>query len=335
MKKTRTVAAFGIVVLLVLSATACRDKKDPAAELAAKAQALWEKESYEEAGAVYAKILEDYPASPAAKDALPKEKLCRAKALFLDARSLARAGRNDDAGAKLSEAILLAPDDVEINYGVGWVYMQLALENMTRAAMTTGPNQLDFAFLAKAHAELAKARFDRCVKLNPKHWGGHRGLGLYYMFNGDSAKALAALSEAEKYSVKPEDKVAVLRLRFQAYAGDRKLDEAKKVLDAMLKQYPDRGDVYMSLAEYHLRSDKPDVAEAIKALEVGVTKQFDDPGNRNQMYLMLSRLRLSNKDADGAMTAAEAALADDPFNEAVTDQYTVCYEAKIAMGAKK
>lgn len=323
------------LALYVLPLTACREKKDPAAELAAKGKALWDKESYAEAAAVYKEIREEYPTSAAAKDAPAQEKLCRAKALFLEGRALARAGRGDEAAAKLTEAVVLAPDDVEINYGIGTIYMQIALDHLSRAARATGSSQLNYAFLSKAHAELAKARFDRCVKLNPKHWLGHRGLAIYYMFNGDPAKSLASLAEAEKYAVKPQDKVAVMQLRFQVYADDGKRDEAKKILDDMLTRYPEQGEVYTSLASYHLQSEKPDVAEAIKALEVGVGKEFEDPANRNKMYLMLAQLRLSTKDVEGATAAVEAVLATDPFNEAATTNYTLCYEARIALGAHK
>jgi predicted Zn-dependent protease len=138
------------------------------------------------------------------------------------------------------------------------------------------------------------------------------------------------LAEAAKYSVKDEDKVAVARLRFQAYAGQKLMAEAKQIVDALLKDYPNRGDVYMTLAEYYLRLTPPDVAEAAKALEVGVTKEFDDDGIKGQMYLTLSRLRLSQRDVAGALAAAESALATDPFNGAFTDQYALCYEANLA-----
>ena len=323
----------GSVALIALTWGACgKEKTDPAVSLAAEAKNLFAAEKYADAEAKYATIAVDYPTSPLAKDAAKQRDLCRAKELFLDARNLAREGRNDEAGQKLADAVRLAPDDVEVNYGVGWVYMQLAIDHLTRAASTGGQVQGDYVALAKAHAELAKGRFQRCLELNPKHWGGHRGMALYYIFNRQEDEALKALAEADKYSVKDEDKVAVARLRFQALAGEKKMEDAKKIVDEMLKNFPDRGDVYMSLAEYYLRAEPPNVAEATKALEVGVTKKFDDAGTKNQMYLMLSRLRLSQRDFDGALTAAESALAQDPFNPMFTDQYTLCYEAKITLG---
>lgn len=321
-----------LLTILTVGAGGCKkEKTDPAVGLNGEAKALFAAEKYAAAAEKYETITNEYPGSPLAKDAAKRKDLCDAKGLFAVAKTLARAGRNDEAGAKLGEALKLAPDDVEVNYGVGWVYMQLALDHLTRAASIGGPAQGDFVLLAKAHAELAKDRFQRCLELNPKHWAGHRGMALYYIFNRQEDEALKSLAEADKYSIKDEDKVAVARLRFQAYAGQKMMADAKQIVDGLLKNYPKRGDVYMTLAEYYLRLTPPDVAEATKALEVGVTKEFDDAGTKSQMYLTLSRLKLSQRDFDGALAAAESALAADPFNGALTDQYALCYEAKLAM----
>jgi len=327
------VTAAAVVALVVIPHLKAA-RHDPGAALAAKAQGYYRLENYSDAAAAYDELLRQYPTSPAAEDAAARKKLCEAKALFVQARTLGRSGRYAEAGDVLAAAVPLAPDDVEVNYGVGWVYIQLAMDNAARAQLMGGAAAGDYLIRTRALAELGRARFERCKKLDAKHWGGYRGMALYYIFIQEYAKGLTELAEADKYSVRPEEKVAVARLRFQAYAGAGKMEDAKKVVDDLLKKYPDRGDVYLSLAEYYLRLPQPDVTEAAKALEVGLTKDFDDAGSKTQLYLTLSRLRLTAGDADGALAAVDAALEMDPFNGVLTDQYAVCYEIKARMPVK-
>ncbi len=320
-------ATAAAVVVLVVVPKIKSAGVDPAAALHKKAEELFGQKRYSDAALYYDKILTDYPDAPAVLDAEARKKECGAKAMFEEARLLARSGRYYEAGDLLSKAVGLEPDDVEINYGVGWVYMQLALDNLTSAQLA-GSRGGDYFLLAKVYSELARTRFERCVALDGKHWAGYRGLALYYLFNQNYDEALAELAKAEKYSPRPEDKIAVGRLRVQAYLGKRAFGDAKETLDVMLKDYPDRGEVYYSLAEYNLRQEKPDLAEAKKALEVGVGKTFDDPGTRNQLFSLLARMKRENKDYEGALTAAAEGLAVDPFNESLIQQYTLAFGTK-------
>jgi tetratricopeptide (TPR) repeat protein len=314
--------------LAFIAATGCEKKEDPAANLNARAQGLYAEGDYDEAVRLYDELLVDYPAWAAENDVATARDHARAKVLFAAARKEARSGRYEEAGENLSEALVLAPDDAEVNYGVGWVYMELALQYQTKARMASGRSRADYALLGDAHVDLARARFERSIELDPKHWAGYRGMAVYHMYRGENEKALKALAEAEKYSVKAEDKIAVARLKVRTCAAEKEFDKAKATLDELVEKYPESGEAYFALGEYYLIIDKADAAEAAKAFETGLAKKFEDEGTRNQMYVMLSRVRLSEGDYDAALAATEAALATDPFNSVFTDEYALAWGAK-------
>ena len=68
---------------------------------------------------------------------------------------------------------------------------------------------------------------------------------------------------------------------------------------------------------------------------MGLTKEFKDVGTRNQMYVMLSRLRMRKGNYDGALAAIKSALATDPFNGMFTDEYAIAWGAKKLSERKK
>jgi tetratricopeptide (TPR) repeat protein len=312
----------------VLLAAACKEEVEPGADLDARAKVLYDEGDYDGAVQLYDALLAEYPAWAAENKVAETRNGARAKALFTAARKAARSGRYEDAGDALREAYTLAPDDAEVNYGIGWVYMEKAVQYQTKAQMMPGPGRADYILLADADAELARERFERSMELEPEYWGGYRGMAVYYMYSGDTDKAMEAVDKAEKYSKKAEDKIAAARLRIRAYIAKDDLTKAKEAIDRLVKEYPDSGETYFALGEYYLMQEKPDPEEATKAFEVGITKRFDDEGTQNQMYIMLSRLRMGKGDFDGALSATKAALANDPFNEVFTDEYAVAWGAK-------
>jgi len=327
-RKLLSALTAAAVSLAAFTLSSCGEKEDPGERLKTRAEGLFAKGEYDEATRVYDKLFLDYPERAADAKVAEERDLAKARALFEEARSAARTNRFEEAGEVLTEALALAPNDAEINYGIGWVYIQTALEYQAQARVTGGGAQADYGLLADAHAELARERFERSIELDAKHWAGYRGIAVYHLYKGESEEALKALAEADKYSKTADEKITVGRLRFRAYAAESKFDEGKKALDALVEKYPDYGEAYFALGEYYLLLAKPDFKEAAKAFEVGVTKKFEDPGTRGQMYAMLSRLRIRNGDYDGALAAAKAALADDPFNEMFTDEYAVAWGAK-------
>jgi tetratricopeptide (TPR) repeat protein len=306
---------------------------EAATALHERAEGLYADGAYEEATRLYEKLLSEYPEwSAEAKVAAARDR-AQAKANFKAARKAARGGRQEEAGELLSEALALAPEDAEINYGVGWVYIEMALEYQAKARATSSAAKLDYAMLAESHAELARERFARSIKLNAEHWAGYRGLAIYHLYATEYDEALKNLTEAEKFSKTADEKMAVRRLRLQVYLGQEKNEEAKAVVDELVQEYAERGEAYSALAEYYIgqyyvTGDKANLDEAIAALEKGVTQKFEDEESRNRTYVMLSRLKLSRGDYNGAVSAAKSALEGDPFNERYTDEYTVAWGAK-------
>jgi tetratricopeptide (TPR) repeat protein len=326
-KVLKTVLAAALS-LAVISFWGCKEKEKAGEELKVRAEKMFADEKYDDATRLYDKLFLDYPEWAADKETVAWRDLAKAKALYEEARTAARTNRFDEAGEALTEALALAPDDAEINYGVGWVYIQRALEYQAKARVTRGGAQADYGLLADAHAELARDRFERATELDGKHWAGYRGMAVYYLYKGDSKEALKSLAEADKYSKKPDEKITVGRLRFRAYAGEKEFDEGKKVLDGLIEKYPDYGEAYFALGEYYLLLPEPNYDEAAKAFEVGVTKKFEESGTKGQMYVMLARLLIRDQKYDDALAAAEAALADDPFNDMFTDEFAVAWGAK-------
>jgi len=152
----------------------------------------------------------------------------------------------------------------------------MAVDSLAQAPYSGG-RVGEVMLMSKVYTELARARFERCLRLDPKYNGGYRGLAFYNIITQNYDAALTKLATAEKYARRPEDKVAIGRMRVQAYLGQKKYNEAKAALDGLLAKFGDRGDVYYSLAEYYLRKEKPDVGEAKRALEVG-PKGLTTPG---------------------------------------------------------
>jgi tetratricopeptide (TPR) repeat protein len=323
--RTLTVVALSLVAFAL---SGCGEGEDAGEQLKARAETLFADGDYAGATRVYDKLFLEYPEWAEDEEVAGQRDLAKARALFEEAREAARTNRFDEAGEALTEALALAPDDAEINYGVGWVYIQRALEYQAQARVTRGGAQADYGLLAEAHAELARERFARSTELNPEHWAGYRGMAVYHLYKGESEEALESLAEADKYSNKPDEKITVGRLRFRAYAAEKKFDEGKEVLDALVEKYPDYGEAYFALGEYYLLLPERNYEEAAKAFEVGVTKKFEDAGTRGQMYLMLSRLRIRDAKYEDALAAMKAALADDPFNEIYTDEYAVAWGTK-------
>lgn len=334
-KDTVRVATVAAVAFFMLVATDCGEKADPGAELNARAQTLYADGDYDGAVCLYDRLLADHSAWAAENNVAEARKLAQAKTLFNAARKAARSGRYEEAGDALSEALALAPDDVEVNYGIGWVYVEMAVQYRTKAQMTRGASRVDYVLLADAHVDLARDRFERSIKLGPEHWAGYRGMAVYHIYRGENDEALETLDKADEYSEKAEDKIAVARLRIRAYVAKENNEKAKETLDALIEKYPTSGEAYFALGEYYLLADKPDLDEAVKAFEVGLTKEFKDVGTQNQMYVMLSRLRMRKGDYDGALAAIKSALATDPFNGMFTDEYAIAWGAKKLSERKK
>lgn len=328
-------SVLGAAALAVVLCACDGGKKEAEAATALKKQAegLYADGAYEEAVRVYEELLSEYPEWSGEANVAAARNLAQAKVNFAAARKAARAGRQEEAGEYLSAALALAPDDAEVNYGVGWVYMEIALEYQAKARATSSAAKLDYAMLSDSHAELGRERFARSIKLNAEHWAGYRGLAIYHLYAAEFDEALKNLAEAEKFSKTADEKIAVRRLRLQVYLGQKKNEEAKVVVDELVQEYADRGEAYSALAEYYIGQyyatrEEANLDEAIAALEKGVTQKFEDDESRNRTYVMLSRLKLSRGDYNGAVSAAKSALEADPFNEMYTDEYTVAWGAK-------
>ncbi len=321
------------VTFLVITPSGCGKKEDPAVALKARADGLYAEGKYDDAVRFYDKLLFDYPAYAAAEDVRDARKRAEAKSLFEAARKLVRSGRSGEAEEAFRKALTLAPDDADVNYGIGFIYIEKAARYRAEGYLTGGRTGADYMTLAGAYADLARGRFERSIKLNPKHWAGYRGMAIYHSHRGEYDDALKALDDARKYAKEAGDIIGIESLRIQVYFGKKDLDRAKEIVDRLVEAYPERGETYAALADYYIgkynaSERKSYLDEAIKALEVGVTKKFEDREIRNRAYSLLSQLLLSEKDYEGALAAAGDALADDPFNDLFAERYAAAWRKK-------
>ncbi len=321
------------VTFLVVTPSGCGKKEDPGAVLKARAEALYAEGKYDDAVRIYEKLAVDYLEWAAKERVGEARDRAEAKGLFEAARKLVRSGRSEEAEEAFREALALAPDDADVNYGIGFIYIENAARCRAEGYTTGGRTGADYMTLAGAYADLARGRFERSIKLNPKHWAGYRGMAIYHLYRGERDDALEALEDARKYAKEAGDIIAVESLRIQVYVDRKDLSRAKEIVDGLVEKYRERGETYAALADYYMGEyyasrRESDVDEAIKALEVGVTKKFEDRETRNRAYSSLSQLRLRKGDYDGALSAAKVALASDPFNELFAKQYAAAWQRK-------
>jgi tetratricopeptide (TPR) repeat protein len=126
-----------------------KEDQDPAAALKARAEALYAEGKYDDAVRFYDKLLVDYPAYAADEDVREARKRAEAKDLFEAARKLNRSGRNEEAGEVLREALALAPDDADVNYGIGVFYIENARRYRAEGYAAGGRTGVDYIALTR------------------------------------------------------------------------------------------------------------------------------------------------------------------------------------------
>jgi tetratricopeptide (TPR) repeat protein len=299
--------------------------KDPAAGLYDRAKAAFDNEELEVANAICDDVIINYPESEVI-DKVKELKLdCEREKLFKDSKELANSGRFDEAGELLLRLSKIAGDNVKSNYGIGWIYLQMANAFATQMMSVHPSMRGELAAMSAAYLELAKYRFERCVEIDENDSYGHKGMALYYYSTDDQDKALEEIDKAIKNAPDDTEKISTRGLRATILAQKEDFEGSKAEIDKLAEDFPDRGEVYLSLAEYYLRKDIGDLEKPLEALNTGLDKDIEDDATRGRMLSLKGQIMAQKGDLEGAMEPLKAALDIDPLNQTYMDTFTLVY----------
>jgi len=299
--------------------------EDPAVEIYDRAKAAFENGEYEVVDDLCDEIILDYPESETLKKAKELQLDAKREELFDESKDLANSGRFDEAGELLIELSKIAGDDAKANYGIGWIYLQMANAFAAEAMSVHPAMRGELALMSGAYIELAKYRFERCIEIDEDSSYGHKGMALYYFSTDDQDKALDEIDKAIENAPDDTEKISTRGLRATILAQKGDFDASKAEIDKLAEDFPDRGEVYLSLAEYHLRKDITDLKKPLEAVNTGLEKEIEDEATKGRMLSLKAQLMAQTGDFDGAMEALKAALEIDPLNQSYLDTFTLVY----------
>ncbi len=219
--------------------------------------------------------------------------------------SLVELGRNEEAVRQLEQTLRAAPEDAAVLYSLGLAYLRLnrpelpwAIEKLASLpAGAAAAHQLKgLTFFARFEFEKAIAELTEAQKLNAELPRLNYSFGLCYFKLGRNREAIAAFDNELKR--KPQDITAMYYLAslHEAEAPDL----ARRYLDEVLKADPQLPEANALLGKLLVRQNKP--AEALKPLELAVTKDATDPEKR---YLLARVYQQLGRKAEAAREFAE------------------------------
>lgn len=299
--------------------------EDPAVEIYDRAKAAFDNGEYEVVVDLCDEIILDYPESETLDKAKELRLDAKREELFNKSKELANSGRFDEASELLIELSKIAGDDVKANYGIGWIYLQMANAFAAEAMAVHPAMRGELAAMSAAFLELAKYRFERCVEIDEDDSYGHKGMALYYYSTDDQNKALEEIERAIENAPDDTEKISTRGLRATILVQKEDFDASKAEIDKLAEDFPDRGEVYLSLAEYHFRKDMTDLEKPLEAVKTGLEKDIEDEATKGQMLLLKAQLMYQIGDFDGAMDTLKEALEIDPLNQSYLDTFTLVY----------
>ncbi|MCP4229589.1 MAG: hypothetical protein GY771_05525 [bacterium] len=290
-----------------------------------RAAKLFEDGDYDGAAIVYEHIYLNYPDSEAADEAMDGRKKSIAMSKLEEAQDLANRGREEEVKRLLLDAAEVFPDDVSINYGIGWIYFKIAERVLDQAMQYPPYMQPQIMLQAGAYMDLAKVRFERCIELDEEDFHGYKGMTIFHVTDGDIEKAMENVDNAIEKAVKDSDVIEMRSLKTQIYIQDNEMDKAKEEVDSLAVEYPENGEVYYIIAQYYISQDEPDSDKAIEALRSGVKKDFDDESVRGKMYALISLMLDEKKEYTEARDMMLKALEIDPAHPEYLGTYPVIF----------
>jgi tetratricopeptide (TPR) repeat protein len=319
-----SIRIFTAIMLAAVFLAGCGGE-DPSTVLYDRAKAAFDNKEYEAAITLCDEIILNHPDSEILEDAKELKLNGKRELLFDKSKEMANAGRFDEAGELLVELAAISKDDVKSNYGIGWIYLQMANAFAAEAMSVHPAMRGELALMSGAYIELAKYRFERCVEIDENDVYGHKGMALYYYSTNDQDKALEEIDKAIENAPDDTEKISTRGLRATILAQKEDFDASKAEIDKLAEDFPDRGEVYLSLAEYHLRKDMTDFEKPLDAVNTGLEKEIEDEATKGRMLSLKAQLMTQTGDFEGAMEALKAALNIDPLNQSYLDTFTLVY----------
>jgi tetratricopeptide (TPR) repeat protein len=354
--------------VLALLLLACQSEEEKVASFLENGAAYVEAGSLNEAVIEYRNVLQIDPNNAEAHYALAKAylELKRGKDAYWELSETVRlAPKNIDARLTLGGLSLMAQNfdealeqaqrtiELDPSKSSAYVLYGQALEALDRAeeaeaqylkAVETDPDEGPYRLvLAGYHVrqgdrESAEPMLREFTKIDPGFLS-YSSLGRFLA--GDRSRvpeATAAFEKAIELSA-DENRAAALQNLAKYYLALERAPEAVTLLESGIEQAPDGSDWKLDLI-YMLAGIKRaqgEVAEADQLIESAAAAQPDDP----RPYLILSAYRGRKGDLEGALEAADAALAIEPDSakaklrraELLVDMgYRAGDEARVAKG---
>jgi tetratricopeptide (TPR) repeat protein len=294
--------------------------EEPSTMLYERAKAAYDNEEYETGIALCDEIIVYYPGSETFDEAEKLKTDCYCELSLEKIRRLVGLGRLYEASVLLVELSAIAPYDVRSNYAIGWVYLETSV---TIAGEASSPEVGEA--VSAAYLELAKYRFERCIEIDENASYGYKGMALYYYSTDDLDKALEEIDKAVENAPDDTEKISTRGLRATILAQKGDFDASKAEIDKLAEDFPDRGEVYLPLAEYYYRKDITDPEKSVEALNTGLEKETEEEATKGRMLSLKANLMAQTGDFDGAMEALKAALEIDPFNQDYLETFTLLY----------
>ncbi len=329
-----------LVVLLALTAVACQNDAERAAEHSERGTALLKDEKWDEAVIEYKNATKLAPNDAAAHYGLAKAYLGKKEArnayweleetvrldpndvqARIDHGEFLLFGRNEEFEKAVAsgDAIIAADAKRWEGYALkGRALSALARHEeageVFRQGVEIAPDQpavvLLWANHLKQQGKLADAElaYKKLAELAPG-FGTMAALGGFYAGidgrDGDAETAYRAALGAAK----PEEGVFATTVLANFLASRGRAPEAEQVLKDAIANAPDSTDLIYALAAFYTQQDRGD--EADRMIEQATTAQPDKP----EPWLVLSAHRGKQGDLDGALDAAERAVKAAPENE--------------------
>ncbi|MGQ9706892.1 MAG: tetratricopeptide repeat protein [bacterium] len=310
-----------VIISLILTVSCKKGDEKKAQELYNQALLLKNSGEYLKAAEMLNNVIILYPKFKDIETAQKERKECLTEGYFNKAKEEISYERFESAMDTLQKLLDLSPDHIEGNYALGFIYLRLSYDYMMSTQMT-GLSYIDKSFMAvqsSAFRELARERFERCLKLDENNYAGHKGMANIYIVEGKLDQAIEEANKAIINAPKGERKAACMELMTQIYISTGNLTSAEKSIKEIIEKYPDRGETYLLYGNFYFTQNKID--EAIEVIKKGLELTFEEKAYKGKLYATLSYAYFLKKDYKNSLDCIKKAMEIDIKNSSYMDQY--------------
>jgi predicted Zn-dependent protease len=318
----KKIILLAIILSLTLTILGCKKNEEKKTqELFDKALVLKKSGEYKKAADLLNEIVVLHPKFKQINDVQKERKDCLTEEYYRKAKEEIAYEKFDSAMDYLQKLLDISPDYIEGNYALGFVYLRLSYDYMMSTQMT-GLSYSDKSLMAvqsSAFRELARERFEKCLKLDANNYAGHKGMASIYIGDGKIDQAIEETDKAITLAPTGERKAACMELMAQIYISTGNLEAAEKSIKDIIEKFPDRGETYLLYGNFYFTQNKID--DAIETMKKGLELTFDEKAYRGKLYATLSYAFTMKKDYKNALDYIKKAMEIDMKNSSYLDQY--------------